>query len=280
MKKSAMLLTYLLSLTVQAETLNILWIGNSLTTANSMPKLLTEVVNKNPTGVRINSVMSTAGGSDWSFHLGKPVDAVLKQRLPSPTLPNLGKKGLFDWVIIQTVPFPDKRYRFHEFGDELIGKIRSTGAEPLIYCAMSPSSGYKNPSHQYVYKDGDREKNITNHEELARRHNAVIAPIGEAWKIAQEKRPNFDLFVKDGIHPNPIGSYLTVCVFYSVFTGKSPIGIDLPHYYKLQTGKSNVDGSTEVTLSDEQATFLQECAQQAMDEARANGFRVTIWTEK
>lgn len=279
MKKYALLLACLLLQTVQAKPLNVLWVGNSLTGANNMPKLLMDVVNKNPTNARITSVMSTAGGADWSFHLGKPVDEVRKGT-PGLLLSRLEKKGRFDWVVIQTVPFPNERYRFQEFGNELIEKIRTAGAEPLVFCTMSPRDGYKNPSHRYVHKDGDRERLIAAYEELARTHNAVMAPVGQAWKIAQEKQPALDLLVKDGIHPNPIGSYLTVCVFYSVFTGKSPIGIDLPHDYKLKTGKTNADGSTEVTLSDEQATFLQECAQQALDEAKANGFRVTIRVEK
>jgi hypothetical protein len=280
MKKFMLLCFLLLALSGRTETINILWIGNSYSGANRMPKLIMDAVSKNTNTANINSVMSTAGGSDWSFHLGKPVDEFLRQKLPGPTLSHLEKKGVFDWMIIQTAPFPDERYRFQEFGDELIGKIRDAGAEPLVYCTMSPVGDYKNPGHQYVYKDGDREKLIAAYEELARDNNAVIAPVGQAWKIAQEKQPNLDLFLSDRLHPNPVGTYLAVCVFYSVFTGKSPVGIDLPRYYKLPDGRTDVFGNTEFTLSDEQATFLEECAQQAMNEAKANGFLVTIPTEK
>ncbi len=55
-------------------------------------------------------------------------------------------------------------------------------------------------AHHHRNKDGDREKLIANYEERARRHYAVIAPVGQAWKSAQEKRSNLDLYVNDGLH--------------------------------------------------------------------------------
>ena len=127
MKKYTLLLACLLALTVRAETLKVLWVGNSLTGA--MPKLLMDVVNKNPTNARITSIMSTAGGADWSFHLGKPVDEVRNGKTPGLMLSCLEEKGRFDWVVIQTVPFPNEKYRFQEFGNEVIEKIRAAGAE-------------------------------------------------------------------------------------------------------------------------------------------------------
>lgn len=270
MKNFALPFIYLLSLTAQAETLKVLWIGNSLTYFNKMPDLVSAAVNKD-SGNQLRSTQSVAGGKDWSFHLGESVDERFKDT-PSPTLPYLQKKGAFDWIVIQnhSMSALSEKYRFQDFGDELIGKIRETGAEPLIYCTMSRRAGDK------IYKDGDREKIIAAYETLAKRQNAVIAPVGQAWKIAQEKRPELDLFVKDGLHPNPVGGYLTACVFYSVFTGKSPVGIDLPRQYKFYETTTGVDGSTEVTLSDELAAFLEQCAQQAMDETQSKGFRVTV----
>ena len=271
MKKYALLSFCLLTLTAQAEPLNVLWVGNSLTYFNNLPGLVTETVNQSPDTVRLRSVQSTPGGADWSFHLGNPVDEN-KKGTPNPTLPYLNEKGRFDWIVIQNQSMAalDDKYRFQEFGDELIAKIRSVGAEPLVYCTMSRRAGEK------LYQSGDREKIITAYEKLARRHNAVIAPVGEAWKIAQEKRPELDLFVKDGLHPNPVGNYLTACVFYSIFTGKSPIGISLPRHYNFYGNSTSAGGSTESALSYDLATFLEECAQQAMNETNAKGFRVTI----
>jgi hypothetical protein len=271
MKKCTLLLACLLPLTVKAGTLNVLWIGNSLTFFNKLPDLVTETVNKTPDSVRIRSVQSTPGGKDWSFHLGKPVDDKFKGTA-SPTLPYLAETDRFDWIVIQNLSSSalSEKYRFQEFGDELVEKVRAAGAEPVVYCTMSRRAGDKN------YHDGDREKIIAAYEELAKRHQAVIAPVGQTWKIAQEKRTDLDLFVKDGLHPNPIGGYLTACVFYAVFTGKSPVGIDLPRHYKFHGANTGADGSAEVTLSDELAAFLEQCAQQAMEETKAKGFRVTI----
>ena len=38
-------------------------------------------------------------------------------------------------------------------------------------------------------------------------------------------RPDIQLYDKDGSHPSPAGTYLTACVFYTVLSKKSPVGL-------------------------------------------------------
>lgn len=52
-----------------------------------------------------------------------------------------------------------------------------------------------------------------------------LVPVGPAWQRARELRGNLPLYDADQSHPSALGQYLTACVFYSVFTKKSPLGL-------------------------------------------------------
>ncbi len=60
---------------------------------------------------------------------------------------------------------------------------------------------------------------------MAQELGAILAPVGLAWEAVLRVDPDFDLHHQDGRHANPIGSYLTACVFYSVLFNTSPEGL-------------------------------------------------------
>ena len=43
----------------------------------------------------------------------------------------------------------------------------------------------------------------------------MIIPVGRAFKLFQDKHPQFNLLMEDNKHPNPNGSYLASCVIFS-----------------------------------------------------------------
>jgi hypothetical protein len=54
--------------------------------------------------------------------------------------------------------------------------------------------------------------------QMTQDNNAVVAPMGAAWKIIIDSFPTIDLFISDSSHPSVAGSYLQACVMYaSVF---------------------------------------------------------------
>jgi hypothetical protein len=113
------------------------------------------------------------------------------------------------------------------------------------------------------YREGDEElsgdtywamqQRLFNGYGLVRaRLDAAIAPVGAAWRDAVSRDPCVDLWENDGIHPTPLGSYLTACVFYAVLTGRNPT-------------RSSFTGGLDRT----QAQWLAEVANRAVpDRAR------------
>lgn len=66
----------------------------------------------------------------------------------------------------------------------------------------------------------------------AQKLHAALAPVGQAWQAIQRINPDLDLHHRDGRHANPIGSYLTACVFYCVLFNTSPEGLPGSFFYK------------------------------------------------
>lgn len=69
---------------------------------------------------------------------------------------------------------------------------------------------------------------------------AWVAPAGLAWARVHEDvvasgvdpldptSAFYGLYVEDGSHPSPRGTYLTACVIYASVTGRSPVGLEAP----------------------------------------------------
>jgi len=88
-------------------------------------------------------------------------------------------------------------------------------------------------------------------EEMRERFGGRIVPVGRAFLDSMRARPRLVLRrprANDFLHYSPAGAYLAAAVFYAVLYG-SPVGLPAP---------SGMD------LSDEDARFLQETAQRAV----------------
>jgi hypothetical protein len=60
---------------------------------------------------------------------------------------------------------------------------------------------------------------------LAQRIGATLVPVGPAWMAMREESPATELYIDDGSHPSPVGTYIAANVFYGVLYDKSPKGL-------------------------------------------------------
>jgi len=69
--------------------------------------------------------------------------------------------------------------------------------------------------------------------------DATVAPVGLAFESLRNSNPEIQLYAGDGSHPNNSGTYLSACVFYSIFWNESTEGSsyymdnDIPAYTAL-----------------------------------------------
>ncbi|MCZ7646780.1 MAG: malectin [Planctomycetota bacterium] len=222
-------------------TRKVLFIGNSGTFYWDLPKTLAALVLNAPTGLRLETEMLVSGGKTFKWHWEREG---LRERIAT---------GGFDCVVLQdgtqgVMQRPDET---REFGARLIEAVRASGAEPLLFAYFGPEAA---PTEAW-----DEALNL--YLDVARRHEAALAPGGAALRAAMLARPEVNYHNPDRRHSGMHGAYLFASCFYRVMSG-------LPaaeHPYPAVLG-------SQVPLPRELARFLGRTA----DEACA---RYRPWTE-
>ena len=187
----------------------VLWIGNSYTAP--VWQLVAETATKSG-GLKMTSEALTPGGFMWARHFGDGnTDAVKKIRT---------KK--FQYVVLQDQS--QAAFRLKEemktSGAKFVQEIRAAGAEPIFYCTWAGD-----PKTEAGRERGPQATITAAYWALAKEHKALFAPVGPAWEKALAAKPGLQLHANDGSHPNSAGRYLTMCVFYALLTGKTPVGL-------------------------------------------------------
>ncbi len=153
---------------------------------------------------------------------------------------------VFDAVVMQDNSqgpiHPELSKRFREYAKKHAATIRENGATPLLMLTWA-FTGKPEMTQQLA------DATIT----VANENDIMVVPVGLAFAKALEKRPDLKLVIADNRHPSIAGTYLEACVLYAVLLNRTPVGI--PWY-----------GLGELTLTPEDATFLQQVAWETVSE--------------
>ena len=184
--------------------IRVLFVGNSLTYWTEMPWLVEKISAGTTPG------LSTAfvGGSGMS----------LRQQWQNAKTLRAIRERPWDYVVLQgqsSEPATNGA-EFARYGRLLDAEIRKRGAKTVFFLTWANRGDPQGPiAERYLA--------------LAKELGAMVAPAGLAWQELQKK--GRDLYDGSGVHPNLGGSYLSACVFYALFTGRSPVG--LPHRFDV-----------------------------------------------
>jgi len=202
----------------------ILFIGNSFSYRNGLPKVLSKLAASARPSVSVETVQYTLPGYSLEKHWGDE-DAL-----------NEIRRGDWDVVILQEQsmrPIDDVK-TMHYYATKIHGEIKKIGAQTLFFMTWA-----------YKHRPEMIEGLAQAYQAIGRRLGARVAPVGLAWKRALERRPDLPLHDPDRYHPSPHGTYLTACVFYAVLVGRSPQGLS--------------NGGMEI-ITEEQKSLLQTVA--------------------
>ena len=209
---------------------NILFIGNSLTFWNNGLEhhlaLLAGSANP-PLVIRADAVVLP----------GAPLKTMWEETEAREVIAG----GGYDVVILQGALPSSSVETFHEYTRKFVAKIRESEAEPVLFMTW-PRGTLTMETIAQAYGD------------IARELDVEMAPVGFAWQLALEERPDLILTVIDKVHPSIHGSYLAVNVIYATIFGESPVGLT---YLPTETNKLP-SGTIRVTEDD--AAFLQRIA--------------------
>lgn len=228
--KKILLLTIailLFKISFSQEEIRVLFLGNSYTYVNDLPKIIKDIA--------INE------GKVFTYESVTPGGCTLFQHLDSQTSMSKIRQGNWDYVILQEQSqLPVIDYYRH---NTLKPSYKALHDSILLYNPEAKVVGYMTWGRRYGgqqcvnFGDGlycsanfadfnHMQDTLTAaYCENAYTTNSYVAPVGEAWKSALDAEPSLVLHSSDNSHPSYDGSYLAACVFYSVFWNKSSVGI-------------------------------------------------------
>jgi len=202
--------------------MKILFIGNSFTSRNNLPGLLSQLAEAR--GRRCECHLIAAGGASLRMHWNKGVAQEEMQR------------KRYDFVVLQeqsTLPIKNPK-RMHENIRLFDTAIKATGSGTALYLTWA---------RQNV---PETQKQITEaYTTIGSELGATVVPVGVAWEQFIRGHRHPVLHDADRSHPSLAGSYLAACVFLTVLMGENPVGIT-----------SDIAGLTRTD-----AESLQKCAE-------------------
>lgn len=195
------------------DTTRILFIGNSYTYFNNLPKMFANLSKSG--GHRLEVGMETRGGWTLEDH----VESV-------KTLERI-RTSEWDYVVLQEQSQIPASTTFRQTGmvpavRMLAAQVREVGAIPILFLTPAHLDGW--PAEEMDYESMQAEINIS-YWGLAGELDAPVAPAGIAWYTAHGQKPEEALWQADNSHPTRAGTYLTACVFYATIFHESPIGL-------------------------------------------------------
>jgi hypothetical protein len=190
----------------------ILFIGNSYTTRNQLPRLLVDLAAtaEQPTQVEVATIF--AGGASLRRHWNA---GTAQKALATST---------WDYVVLQeqsTLPVKNPQ-RYHENVRLFAAEIAKHGAKIALYLTWS---------RQQVPHTQDQITRAV--EDIAVEIGARVVPVGPAWHAAMREDPSLMLYEDDGSHPTAAGSYLAACVFLVRLFDQRPHGWSVSDRLKI-----------------------------------------------
>lgn len=186
----------------------VLFIGNSFTFMNEMPKTFQKIAKTNGKDVFVDK--STKGGADWNYHANNPMTykklkskdwdyVVVQAKSYEPTEPQ-------DSIDVNTIPY----------GQQIMDSIRelSPNARIILYMTWGYKNGRKGVKGSEDFY-GMYSTLYNSYHNFADKFQVAISPVGQVWKNMRMEVKDTNLYVADNFHPNHNGSYISACTFYA-----------------------------------------------------------------
>jgi hypothetical protein len=201
--------------------------GNSYTSWNNnglerfVQRLLEESLNFNTT---VYTDSTTRNGADLTDHVGSAREKLLG-----------GSNPRWDMVVIQdqsTIPayiYSNSWYDSMDAGVALNNIIEETGAVTMFFQTWGRQRGLKNSDFftNYTIMQDYLTFGYRKFQQAANSPRSFVAPVGLAYQLVWDSQGSDtgnrfrELYGGDESHPTIQGTFLSACVIYAAYTGRS-----------------------------------------------------------
>jgi hypothetical protein len=210
------------------NTYHLLFIGNSHSSANGLPALVSTMIETGLPGAEL--------APGFGYLSDRLDDGVTQQSLESRA---------WTHVILQAQKYSTSGLYFYptDAAEEWIRRVKAQNAQPMLFPEWP--------------RKRNTEEGIRIHElhlSISARESACVAPVGLAWEESIRTNSSLELHAQDGNHSNINGALLTAFVFYQLMTGQSAAG--LPHIQGIGVSEEiqqNLAGIASRVVEDNQS---------------------------
>lgn len=176
----------------------ILFVGNSLTYQNDLPGMVCTLARAAGRPVVCESVAKPDVSLEDHWHSGEARKTIAG--------------GRWDIVVLQQGPsaLPESRRLLIEYTKRFDAEIKKAGARTALYMVWPSQS-----------RRGDAEGVSQSYRAAAKAVDAVLLPVGDAWREAWAIDRTLPLYAADNFHPSGSGTYLGALVAYRHLLGAS-----------------------------------------------------------
>ncbi len=207
--------------------MRVLFVGNSHTYFNDMPAQFARMVRE-MTGEEPQIQMLAYSGRSLAWH--REEYFALRFAL---------LRGGFDYCVLQQQahPFPGEEATEAALR-QILPLCRAAGSRPVLFMTWAEKAKPENAAHMSRC-----------YRRLARRHHALLAPIGELFD--QFRGTDIELYWQDGEHASPYGSYLTAAALAALLAGTdsldllSDLGCDFAASFEGEDGLPTAETDPE-----------------------------------
>lgn len=216
-----LLLFFSFSCSQSKRTTRVLFVGNSYTYRNNMPRMFERIAQSK--GEQLEVTKITRGKYTFYLHSKRKK---LFRALHNRQWDVIVLQGSSRDMLRDSVRFSKRTYPALDSMLEMIQKYQK---KAKVYFYMTWP--YRKGDPKTVrFSDPDSMLNAVaaGYHNLRKRYKIPVIPVGKVWRSYVIANPESKLYLRDNSHPTYQGSYLVACTMYSAIYGKSPLGADKP----------------------------------------------------
>lgn len=202
---------------IYAQPMRVLFVGNSYTHYNNMPKLFEQMADSK--GVKIEVLMDAKSSHTFQMHSKRPelYKNIGSTKWDYVVLQGFSRELAQDEAMIDSLSLPYLK----QLLDSIYANNKCTNV--LLYQTWGYDGGYKDDSLGIDWDYQTMSDRVhKGYLYVGEKLNLSIVPVGKVWETVKENNPQINLYQEDKQHPSLAGSYLAASCFYAALFKTDP----------------------------------------------------------